>query len=41
MALISALLGRGLQHFSEAFPGARDCTSAGMQRAIRDWFRLY
>ena len=24
MALISALLGRGLQHFSEAFPGARD-----------------
>ena len=29
---------RGLE---QAFPGAKDCTSAAMQAAVEDWFRLY
>lgn len=41
MALWSALFGRGIQHFSQAFPGARDCTTAAMREAISDWFGLY
>ncbi len=41
MAFLNALLGRGIQHFSQAFPGTRDCTTAAMQAAIADWFHLY
>lgn len=41
MALLSALFGRGIQHFSQAFPGTRDCTTAAMRSAIVDWFHLY
>lgn len=41
MAFLGALFSRGLQHYSQAFPGARDCTSPQMQSAIQDWFHLY
>lgn len=39
---MSALFNCGqTNHYSQAFPGARDCTSAAMQKAIEDWFLLY
>lgn len=41
MGFLGALFGRELQHFSQAFPGAKDCTSEKMQSAIQDWFHLY
>lgn len=42
MAILSALFNsRQTNHYSQAFPGTRDCTSAAMQKAIEDWFQLY
>ncbi len=42
MAMWSALFNcQKTNHYSQAFPGARDCTSPAMQNAIEDWFRLY
>lgn len=42
MALFQALFGAGnTQHYSQAFPDGKDCTSIAMQKAIQDWFGLY
>lgn len=41
MSLLGALFNKNAQHFSQAFPGVKDCTSAEMQQAVRDWFGLY
>ncbi|MGN0984122.1 MAG: hypothetical protein ACI4OI_04690 [Gemmiger sp.] len=41
MSLLSALLDRGLQDMVQAWPGVRDCTSARMRAAIREWSALY
>ena len=42
MAILSALFNCGqTNHYSQVFPGTRDCTSAAMQKAIEDWFSLY
>lgn len=41
MGFLSAFFSRNVQHFSQAFPGAKDCTSTEMQKSIEDWFHLY
>ena len=41
MSFFGALLNNEVHHFEQAFPGAKDCTTAGMQKAIADWFSLY
>lgn len=42
MAFLSALMGvNNVHHFSEAYPGAEDCTGNDMQSAISEWFNLY
>ena len=41
MSVLGAALGRQIHSFAQAYPGARDCTTAAMNAAIEDWFRLY
>lgn len=41
MSVLGAALGRQICSFAQAYPGARDCTTAAMNAAIEDWFRLY
>lgn len=41
MSVLGAALGRQISSFAQAYPGARDCTTAAMNAAIEDWFRLY
>ena len=41
MSLFGAAFGRQIHSFAQAYPGARDCTTAAMNAAIEDWFRLY
>ena len=42
MAFLEALFGSAAtQNVSQVWPGVQDCTSATMQKAIQDWFRLY
>ena len=41
MSFFGALLNNKVYHFEQAYPGAKDCTSAAMRTAIEDWFRLY
>ena len=41
MSVFGAALGRQISSFAQAYPGARDCTTAAMNAAIEDWFRLY
>lgn len=41
MSFFGALLNNKVYHFEQAYPGARDCTTAAMKEAIEDWFRLY
>lgn len=41
MSLLGALLDRSLQDMAQAWPGVRDCTSAKMRAAIREWSALY
>ena len=41
MSVFGAALGRQIHSFAQAYPGARDCTTAAMNAAIEDWFRLY
>lgn len=41
MSVFGAALGRQICSFAQAYPGARDCTTAAMNAAIEDWFRLY
>ena len=41
MSFFGALLNNKVYHFEQAYPGAKDCTSAAMNAAIEDWFRLY
>lgn len=41
MSILGAVLNRSTQHFSQAFVGARDCTTGAMQQAVKDWFELY
>lgn len=41
MSLFGAAFGRQIHSFAQAYPGARDCTTAAMNTAIEDWFRLY
>lgn len=41
MSVFDAAFGRQIHSFAQAYPGARDCTTAAMREAIEDWFRLY
>ena len=41
MSVLGTALGRQICSFAQAYPGARDCTTAAMNAAIEDWFRLY
>lgn len=41
MSFFGALLNNKVYHFEQAFPGAKDCTSQEMHRAVEEWFRLY
>ena len=41
MSFFGAILGNKVYSFEQAYPGARDCTTSAMQKAILDWFALY
>lgn len=42
MAFLNALLGlNSVKHFTEAYPGTKDCTGNEMKAAINEWFDLY
>lgn len=41
MSFFGALLNNKIYSFEQAYPGARDCTTSAMQKAIADWFALY
>lgn len=41
MSFFGALLNNKVYSFEQAYPGARDCTTSAMQKAIADWFALY
>lgn len=41
MGLWNALFDSKVYSFEQAFPGSKDCTSAPMREAIKEWFALY